>query len=118
MNVNVRYDTFMSDHFAVVVDCNLGIVRPKKQLLHTGINTKSRVTWGERKFDEIEMYHNLCNSEFRMVEFPPAFRTCCSRLCHDIEHKKILNNMYSDIVEVLSKAAELSHMGYRTGKKN
>lgn len=102
----VQYDVHWSDHFPLVIECDLGKVCIKYE-----VNTPQcrSVVWGERTREQINSYHALCNAKLRQLDFPSEMRSCADGMCCDAEHRAILDTMYSHIVHILSEASETTH---------
>ncbi|CAH2216034.1 jg25937, partial [Pararge aegeria aegeria] len=82
-NVYVLYDIMWSDHFPLVVECNLNVLQPKKPLNNTSLNV---ITWGERGQEQIHTYQRECHERLRLIDFPHELRECCDRTCSDPKH--------------------------------
>lgn len=104
-NVYVLHDVFWSDHYPLVIECNLDRLRSKFVFKDCKQN---KVVWGDRNSKQIEKYFNLCNKRFRDMNFPRQLYDCCDFKCDISDHCNYLNKMYHDIVHVLSEASDAS----------
>lgn len=50
----------------------------------------------------------MCNSKLKCIDFPVQCIQCSNNICDDINHREIINNLYCDMVSVLSEAAILT----------
>jgi hypothetical protein len=104
-NVYVRYGPVVSDHFPLVIQCNLNIVIPKI-IGRTNNKTDSKVQWSARKPCEVETYYKLCNELLKDIDFPIEFRNCNNEICcNNLDHRRSIDIMYVDIRNALYKAA-------------
>ncbi|RVE46368.1 hypothetical protein evm_008991 [Chilo suppressalis] len=108
LNVSVLYDTYWSDHYPLLVECNLNIILPKIVKSNSNNSSQSGVTWGIRDSNQVSNYHSLCNSDLKNIDFPIELSSCADKICKNKDHTILLNNLYNDIVNILSKAAKNS----------
>lgn len=104
VKVHVQYDVFWSDHYPLIVRCNLNKLKPKVNDLKANRHV-NKVIWGDRHTQQINQYHNLCCSKLRLMHFPEELATCCDGFCNKKEHNSVLDIMYSEIIDTLSEAA-------------
>ncbi|KAL0811545.1 hypothetical protein ABMA28_009931 [Loxostege sticticalis] len=116
-NASVLYDVFWSDHYPLMMECNLSLVRSKSTVKYDQSNS---VRWGIRSPEEINKYSNCCNSQLKCVDFPIEFQNCADRMCYDVSHKNIINNLYESIVSILRQASLTSNnrVGNNNNKNN
>lgn len=93
---------YVSDHLPVLVQCNLGLVNPKLAKSRAQCNG---VVWGVRDSQQVARFHELCNAGLRLIDFPADLSQCSDVHCSSLEHRKFLDEMYHNIVTVLSEAA-------------
>lgn len=104
-NVSVIHNVYWSDHLPVAFECNLELVIPKITLVN---KIDNKVLWGERNKKQIELYKQICNSTLRLIDFPKELRFCADRNCNENSHRKVIDQLYSDIVKSMTEAATLS----------
>ncbi|KAJ8736642.1 hypothetical protein PYW08_007298 [Mythimna loreyi] len=115
MDVKVLYDPSWSDHLALEVKCSLNALRPHYILNESSCN---KVIWGNRDSKQIDQYHKSCNEKLRDLDFPFELSHCCDAMCDKVEHRSVIDKMYSDIIHILCKAAVDSFdCKYRSHKK-
>lgn len=66
----------------------------------------NKILWGDRDESQICKYNEFCNSKFKEINFPSEFGKCSNKICSDSGHKILINNLYNNIVNTLSVAAE------------
>ncbi|XP_073948222.1 uncharacterized protein [Choristoneura fumiferana] len=115
VKVDVKYGTYWSDHFPLCLEIDLGIIRPKvfsNNMFVKGYIDDHRVIWGHRDGCQTDMYEKCCHNILRLMDYPEELRDCCfSGFCSDIEHRNIINRMYTDIVDALGQAAVSTYRG-------
>ncbi|KAG7310128.1 hypothetical protein JYU34_004669 [Plutella xylostella] len=104
-DVKVLYDVYWSDHLPITFQCNLSVIRRK--VYADGYNC-NKVIWGNREGDAVNSYKDYCNSFLKNIDFPSELRFCCDDVCNQIDHRKIIDNMYNNLVTAISQAATLS----------
>ncbi|KAL0840115.1 hypothetical protein ABMA28_015422 [Loxostege sticticalis] len=109
VDAQVLYDVSWSDHFPLIVECNLGLITGKVKINNNQCND---IVWGSRNPKQIAEYQEYCKSHLKLIDFPDDFRECADGMCGCIEHRKIINNLYQNIVDVLSRASK------NTGQRN
>ncbi|KAG7295745.1 hypothetical protein JYU34_020793 [Plutella xylostella] len=109
VNITVHYDVYWSDHFPLEVTCNLSLLRSNSVKIN--VTCQNKIKWGQRSLDEISEYYRLCNNMLKEVDFIEEFSQCSDKHCNYIEHKVLIDNMYSRIVGILTKAAISSFKG-------
>lgn len=103
-DITVMHDVFWSDHFPVLIECNLDLLKPVINVQNDNIFDK-RVLWGERPTDQIDLYNSICNDKLKEIDFPDSLRHCCGRLCVDVNHHKLIDSLYVDIIKALTNAS-------------
>lgn len=103
-NVFVKYDTLWSDHFPLIVECNLNIITPKIST-RTVCNENMHIMWGERNKKQVLMYSEECQRRLKCIDFPTECVQCADYLCGNHDHERVLDKLYSDIVSALRDAA-------------
>lgn len=96
VSVSVQYNVYWSDHHPLVLECNLDVFRPK-----TVLNKQSKINkvwWGDRNPEQISMYNKLCCEKLGCIELPLALESCYNTYCTDLNHKQILEQLYSEII--------------------
>lgn len=106
LNSSVNYEVSCSDHYPLKLSCNLNVLRRKNSVTSS---QKSKIIWGERDLYHTELYTDYCFKYLRGINFPSEFNVCSDKLCDNVEHKIILDNMYRSLVDSLMKAAMYSN---------
>ncbi|XP_026744251.1 uncharacterized protein LOC113505646 [Trichoplusia ni] len=106
-NINVKYDVYWSDHFPLILSCNINMISPK--IVHS-VRVPNKIVWGTRDTKQIEQYNKICNSLFRDLDYPTEFTGCDGKLCNNVDHKVIISNMYNNIVKILREWAVRSYI--------
>lgn len=104
-DVHVEYGVYWSDHFPLVVKCNLDVVRQKTETMGLIYN---KATWGIRGEKQIKVYRDICNSKLKNVDFPCEFQECANSYCCNELHKNVIDNLYMTIVDTMSQAASVT----------
>lgn len=66
--VYVLYNVHWSDHYPIILECNLDVTRRKMSI---GPNqVKNKVLWGERTPDQISKYNTICCEKLSAIELP------------------------------------------------
>lgn len=102
LNVEILYDVYWSDHLPLQVECNLGLIRHK---INVSSDRPNNVMWGIRSSEEIENYRLMCNDQLKHVDFPTQFRECADKMCNNLDHRNVINNLYQSIVSAMRQAA-------------
>ncbi|KAL0809192.1 hypothetical protein ABMA28_011417 [Loxostege sticticalis] len=113
-DVDVLYDTQWSDHFPLLVHCDLKLLAPK--ILPKIINANKDIVWGERSVEQINMYTSECHNRLRLIDFPSDCVNCANRACQDRSHWQTLDTLYADIVTALRDAAVVSRGSRKGGR--
>lgn len=109
-NMYIKYDVYWSDHFPLVLECNLFNEKPKTVLSNRGhIKDPIRVVWGERHISQIQNYSEICHSQLREINFPVEMDKFCDGYCHNLDHKAIINRVYNTVIRILSDAASVTY---------
>lgn len=120
----VKQDAVWSDHLPLFIECDLGKVSTKLNVKYADEPPNVRNTvWGERTMDQIKLYHQLCHSRLKYIDFPNELLQCSDGRCLNSEHSHILDTMYTRIISILSEAASETYTpavarrrgGYVTG---
>lgn len=101
--VTVLHDVLWSDHFPVLMECKLDLIKPVINNIND--NFKDKVIWGERRKDQINEYTNICNNKLKEIDFPASLRSCCDGMCHNVDHRKVIDSLYENIINALKTAA-------------
>ncbi|XP_061729061.1 uncharacterized protein LOC133533986 [Cydia pomonella] len=104
-NITVRQDVYWSDHYPLIVECDLNKVQIK---CTTAKSPLEGVFWGERQPAQVDLYHDLCNNGLKQLKFPMECKDCAGRTCTNSNHYKVLDNIYSTIINVLTEGARKS----------
>ncbi|KAL0809028.1 hypothetical protein ABMA28_012670 [Loxostege sticticalis] len=114
-NVSVLYGVYVSDHLPLQIECDIRLVRPK---IIQPASFNNSVIWGERDKKQIALYHEYCNSKLRLIDFPIECSNCAVGLCNDVDHYKLLDNMYRNIICILIEGAEHCFINNNRFKKH
>lgn len=98
----VKYDCLWSDHFPLVIECNLELLLPK--LANNNLEEK-KVKWGDRTDDQIKLYNKECHKRLRNINFCSEFSSCADRYCNNPDHRSIIDGLYADIISALSDSS-------------
>lgn len=114
-NVHVKYDVLWSDHYPLIMQCNLGNIRPI--VYKTNKLYYNKIRWNDRKPEQIKTYTKLCNDKLKLIDFPMELCTCSDYVCNMFDHRRTIDKMYNDIIDVLSEAASASHSQERMSSR-
>ncbi|KAL0850724.1 hypothetical protein ABMA28_006666 [Loxostege sticticalis] len=114
-HVSVVYDTFWSDHYPVVLKCNIDVITPK--IAHSSYSTND-VIWGERDSSQIDKYREYCHANLRSINFPLELTSCADRMCSDGRHRQTIDELYTNIICILTESAKISSKSKNSNKKN
>lgn len=106
VNIKVCNDVYWSDHFPLQVNCNLDVIKAKIEINSYVFNN---IVWGVRELEEIKQYHDICNNNFKDIMFPDELHECADSMCQNLQHRSVIDNLYNNIVNILSHASESSH---------
>lgn len=106
LDVRIQYNVYWSDHFPLEVVCDLDVLRAKSVNLR---KEPDMVIWGERNLHQISLYQEHCNRLLKCVDFPYEVRECCDQLCANVDHRRVIDNLYASIISALRSAATSSH---------
>ncbi|XP_045455984.1 uncharacterized protein LOC123665768 [Melitaea cinxia] len=113
-NVRVDSDVHWSDHFPLIIEIILDKVVSK-------INTENykcnKILWQSRSEAQTGRYHDICHEQLRHIDFPVSLTSCAGGMCHDVTHRRTLDDLYSRVVNILSGAAELTYKDQNFNKK-
>lgn len=112
-SICVLNDVYYSDHFPLLVECNVDVVLPKTDTKHNQLVNK--VIWGQRTYEQNCKYAKLCN-EFTQSYSWSDF-SCNGTSCKDSHHCGVIDKYYKQIVNIMSRAAKLSYQGKSYIKK-
>lgn len=117
-DIKVCYDIMWSDHLPVLVTCDLNVVRKKINSVNSDKLLINRINWGERNCSQINLYSKFCHENLKLINFPNEFVLCADKNCCDISHRSIINNLYHDIVKILTDGAILTYKSrkFKKGK--
>lgn len=101
--VYVQYGVLWSDHFPLIIECDLDIIVPMRFVKSQHLN--SGIVWGERDLEQIKLYNSECHKRLRIIDFPEQFRDCCDHMCTDVDHGRIIDTLYGQIIEALSESS-------------
>ncbi|CAH2093831.1 unnamed protein product [Euphydryas editha] len=104
-NIYVLYDVFWSDHFPLVIECNIDVLSPRKYVIPTCLN---EVSWGERSLEQVNTYQRECQIRLSAIDAPHELRECFNSTCNNIGHENIIVKLYNDIVQILSECSLIS----------
>lgn len=113
----VKYDVYTSDHYPLIIDCDLDTIKPKN-LKSNVISSKNKVLWGDKKTDQIIEFNKECNERLKIIDFPVECRYCCDNCCRDLRHRRIIDKLYYDIVSALTSASVKTSKTCKVKPKN
>ncbi|CAH2088942.1 unnamed protein product [Euphydryas editha] len=96
--VSVKYDTYWSDHLPLTINCNLNVVLQNLTLNKNFIN---KIKWGNRAKEQSDCYYNICNNQLKYVDFPNECQNFCKEVCHNKDHRCIIDNLYDRLISIL-----------------
>ncbi|XP_061716622.1 uncharacterized protein LOC133524553 [Cydia pomonella] len=114
-DVYVNYNVTWSDHFPLMLQCNLKLLTPRLNRL-IGVSNQN-VIWGQRGSEQISRYKEECNSLLKCIDFPIELTHCADKYCSEISHRKVLDTLYKNIVSALCVAATRTASRKRKSKK-
>lgn len=115
VDIKINYNISWSDHFAVEINCNLNVIKPKVIEKKSVPNT---VVWGERDTLQSKQYWKLCSSKLREIVFLSEFSKCADISYDTFEHRCIIDNMYNTVVRILRDSAAKCHsLNAKKGKR-
>lgn len=97
----VKYDVYWSDHYPLVVECDLNVI--KQKILSRNVEP-NKVVWGIRTMEQINAYRSKCDEGLKAIDFPGELQTCSHGCCDRGDHQAIIEDMYREIVSVLRQA--------------
>lgn len=100
--IEVLYDVYWSDHYPLKIECNINIIRSKEMPKN---ELGNQVLWGVRTLEQIDRYSDLCNKYLKAIELPQEFQCCLDNMCNNISHRSVIDRLYYDIINALSKAS-------------
>ncbi|XP_063390109.1 uncharacterized protein LOC134675729 [Cydia fagiglandana] len=115
VNVSFNYDVIWSDHYPLCIKCNFGNIG--SELLYEIKPVTNKIIWGERKPEQVDLYNKICNERLGRINYSNDFKSCGDRCCDDDTHKKLIDALYVNIIEVLSDAATSCYSLKRAFKK-
>lgn len=119
-SAKIHYGVFWSDHFPLEIVCNLDNNVPKKCVVNNNnmksTNLLKNVVWGEREQSQINNYHKICHSKLKYIDFPQEMSDCCDNMCKNLEHRTIIDKLYTSIVTTLV-GASVSSCSFKKPKK-
>ncbi|KAJ0179383.1 hypothetical protein K1T71_005095 [Dendrolimus kikuchii] len=115
-NIWVQHDVYWSDHFPLIIECNLFRLNEKVSPVIYDDFIK-RIMWGDRQIKQIEKYHEMCHMGLRKVDFPSELQLCGNGFCQNTDHHVIIDQLYSSIISILSNAAIQSYIVKKTHRK-
>ncbi|XP_046976555.1 uncharacterized protein LOC124542674 [Vanessa cardui] len=105
VNIYIMYDVFWSDHFPLIIECNLELIPPK--INYNDKSVRNTVLWGNKNPEQIQLYTMLCHERLSNLELPDD-SFCGNYICKNTNHKILIDNLYSDVINILSMAASES----------
>lgn len=103
------YSVTWSDHFPLVVNCDLSLITPK--MLHNDIKVSNRAVWGERSPQQLRSYQVECHKRLRVIDFSHELSSCCDKMCGDLSHRLVIDMLYNSVVRALTEAASVGRGG-------
>ncbi|KAI5634543.1 endonuclease/Exonuclease/phosphatase family domain-containing protein [Phthorimaea operculella] len=105
-SARVLSDVYASDHFPLVLECDIDMVVPKvDDVCNVRVN---RVIWGMRNSDQIRHYSELCDKYLNACTWPAS--PCKDDTGH-CNPKQLIETMYSQITDCMARAAIHSYLG-------
>lgn len=113
-NVKILNDVYYSDHFPLVICCNIDAIMPKVSKSSTQKNNK--IIWGTRTFEQKCNYAQLCDKFLNSFDWPSF--PCHGMTCQSNDHFGQIELLYSQMVDSMTKAAKYTYQGktYNTKK--
>lgn len=110
INVRVLHDAFLSDHFPLIIDCDLNIIKPKS--VYEKPVKINKAIWGKKDDTQTRMYTDLCTKYLQCTYWPrlPSSGGC------DLDRNAI-DMYYKNIINCMTKAAIDSYRGKSLVKK-
>ncbi|CAH2104856.1 unnamed protein product [Euphydryas editha] len=105
IGVDIKYDTRWSDHYPLVIECDLTLLTPT--ILPVMVNVNKHIVWGARDKKQVDTYTKECNKLLEIIEIPSDCVNC-DYFCKSHDHRRVLDRFYSDIVTALRDAAVAS----------
>ncbi|XP_073953681.1 uncharacterized protein [Choristoneura fumiferana] len=115
-NIHIKYDVFWSDHFPLIVKCNLNVVNKKTSV--TCLEYNNKVKWGQRSAHQITEFSKICDLKLKDIDLPTEFQDCCGSYCDSLCHKRLIDKLYTDVIGVLCHAATETHKMSISKRKN
>lgn len=104
LDVYVKYGVFCSDHYPLIIECNISVVKSK--LCDYNLKPGSKqIVRGERTHIEVDKYTNKCNELLKLIDFPADLVAYCDHSCNNSDHVVILDDLYHKITNALSEAS-------------
>ncbi|KAJ8714408.1 hypothetical protein PYW07_002633 [Mythimna separata] len=113
-DIFVKYDVYWSDHYPLVIKCNLNKILHKTEIK---TSPRNKICWGDRNQSQITRYHNMCNSKLKCVDFPIEYQYCSGKHCNLYSHRQIIDKMYRKVVNILCEAARASYIPNKGKRK-
>lgn len=113
-NVFVKHIITSSDHFPIVLECNLSVISPRSIYQPPNIN---KSIWGERSCEQIALYMDECNNKLRLIDFPIELATCADTYCTLESHKNVIDKMYSKLILILKQSSAIGRGVRKRGDK-
>ncbi|XP_063630079.1 uncharacterized protein LOC134801443 [Cydia splendana] len=110
-DVYVKYDVLWSDHFPLIVKCNLNLVTKKKNVSNLELD---KVKWGERNDYQVSEYLKICSSKLKEIDFPVQCQECSGSYCGNVSHRQLIDKLYKETIEALCHAAAVTHIAKKS----
>lgn len=91
VDIKVHYDCVWSDHLPLEVKCNVSLIKPLARVQNI---SRNKILWGERDSEQTNNYQRLSHEKLRLLDFPAELANCCDNMCNNLNHRRILDNMY------------------------
>ncbi|KAJ8737185.1 hypothetical protein PYW07_000456 [Mythimna separata] len=115
-NIKVVTDVSWSDHFPLVIECDLSVI-VSKTTLNNNEYVNNRTVWGQRNNEQTASYTALCNDYLSKLNLDWYTLHCNGIPCDNQDHKYLIDKMYSEITNCLCRAASLSQSDNKTFNK-
>lgn len=120
-DVKILNDVFWSDHFPVVVNCNINIISNIIEFSNDDDKFKKNIKWGRRNELQIELYKKYCTENLKNIVISKNICEGCDKFCDNSSHFYIIDNKYNEIINILQNGAihsfEASERSSRGGKQ-
>ncbi|XP_073959129.1 uncharacterized protein [Choristoneura fumiferana] len=108
-NVYVNNCVTWSDHFPIILECDLNIITPRIKN-HIQVPNKN-VLWGTRTAEQVTQFREECDQRLSSISLPSELMSCADTYCHEPRHRYIIDVLYDNVICALRAAASASQGG-------